>query len=269
MVRSISCINLITSGLRLSKSQIRSRNYTTNVRTKVAVSMYSTYRNFHHSRRSDKRDFYEGKLNIQYQLSLLFLNKHQRHQYLVLGVPKDAPKTDIKKKYFEMAKKYHPDVNKDDPSAGAKFREASEAYEILENDEKRKLYDSYGHAGIDPNSGFGGGGGNPFAGGFGGGNPFGGFGGFGGVQWEFRDGSSNQMNNENITDIFEELFGGGGGRREKARRGHGMDVRTSIRLSFLEAVNGCTKDVQVDVPTKTGKTKQMKRKEVTLKIPKG
>eukprot|EP00607_Mallomonas_marina_P007662 CAMPEP_0182422458 /NCGR_PEP_ID=MMETSP1167-20130531/8163_1 /TAXON_ID=2988 /ORGANISM="Mallomonas Sp, Strain CCMP3275" /LENGTH=391 /DNA_ID=CAMNT_0024600541 /DNA_START=292 /DNA_END=1467 /DNA_ORIENTATION=- len=211
----------------------------------------SVSRSFHSTSRNEKRDYYE-----------------------VLGVPKGASKSDIKKKYFELAKKFHPDVNRDDTSAGEKFREASEAYEVLENDEKRKMYDNFGHAGVDQASAAGAAGGNPFAQGFGG---FGGFGGpFGGgnVQWEFRQGSpfggGQQVNNEQINELFEELFGGGRGRQ---RRGHGSDVRTTLRLSFLEAISGCSKDVQVDVPVRTGsdgkKARQMKRKTVTLQVPRG
>ncbi len=143
----------------------------------------------------------------------------------MLGITRDASKTDIKKKYFELAKKYHPDVSSD-PSAGEKFREVSEAYEILEDEEKRKLYDNFGHAGVDPQAAASAGNGNPF-GGFGG-FGFGPFGG-GNVQWEFRQGGQ-QVSSENINELFEELFGG----RPRQRRGQGADVRTTLRLSFLE-----------------------------------
>ena len=86
---------------------------------------------FHSSRALQKRDFYD-----------------------VLGLSRGASKADIKKKYFELAKKYHPDVNKE-KDAQDKFREVTEAYEVLEDDKKRELYDNYGHAGVDPNSDFG------------------------------------------------------------------------------------------------------------------
>jgi curved DNA-binding protein CbpA len=70
--------------------------------------------------------------------------------YKVLGVTKSATKDEIKRNFRELAKKYHPDLNRTDPTAEAKFKEVSEAHEILENEQKRKLYDSYGHDGVDP-----------------------------------------------------------------------------------------------------------------------
>ena len=109
-----------------------------------------------------------------------FSSANKRDFYQVLGVPKGATKADIKKSYFQLAKQFHPDTNQGDVKAAEKFKEATEAYEVLSDDEKRPLYDQFGHAGVDPNSGFGQQpGGNPF------GNPFGG--GAGG--FNFHDGS--------------------------------------------------------------------------------
>jgi len=104
----------------------------------------------------------------------------KRDYYEVLGVQKGASDDEIKKAYRKLAKKYHPDLNKDNPEAADKFKEAAEAYDVLSNSEKRSRYDQFGHAGVDPNSGFGGGGSdfvsrnankheNPFGGGVGGG----------------------------------------------------------------------------------------------------
>ncbi|RLN95056.1 hypothetical protein BBJ28_00023015, partial [Nothophytophthora sp. Chile5] len=83
----------------------------------------------------------------------------KRDFYDVLGVSRDADKNEIKKKYYQLAKKYHPDTNKADPNTAKKFAEATEAWEILGDDDKRQKYDAYGHAGVDEQSGFGGGGG--------------------------------------------------------------------------------------------------------------
>ena len=154
--------------------------------------------------------------------------------YSVLGVNKNASKDEIKKSFRQLAKKYHPDLNKDDKDAEKRFQEVSEAYEVLEDDQKRQMYDSYGHAGVDPNfAGAGGGGGNPF-GGFGG---FGGFPGGGGFRVHTQQGGS--MDAEDLFDFFNQAMGG-------AQRGAGKDVQTSVRISFMEAVNGCAKDVKFD-----------------------
>ena len=147
---------------------------------------------------ADKRDFYE-----------------------VLGVQRSATDDEIKKAYRKLAKKYHPDLNPDDSSAEQKFKEVSEAYEILSDKEKRSRYDQFGHAGVDPNFGAGGG--------------AGGFGGFGGFD---------------MGDIFGDIFGGGFGGfggRNNARRGpqRGSDVNTEVSISFEEAAFGCEKEINL------------------------
>ena len=154
----------------------------------------------------------------------------KRDYYEVLGVPKDADDAAIKKAYRALAKKYHPDANPGDKEAEAKFKEASEAYAVLSDAEKRRKYDQFGHAAFD---GMGGGGGfdynsaefqdifsDLFGGGFGG---FSGGGGFGG---------------------FSDFFGGG---RQSARSNQpmrGMNVRAAIRITFDEAMTGCEKNIQ-------------------------
>ncbi|MBL0191770.1 MAG: DnaJ domain-containing protein [Saprospiraceae bacterium] len=82
----------------------------------------------------------------------------KRDYYQVLGVTKNASEAEIKKAYRATAMKYHPDRNPDDKAAEEKFKEAAEAYEILSDADKKAKYDRYGHAGVDPNAGFGGGG---------------------------------------------------------------------------------------------------------------
>lgn len=147
-------------------------------------------------------------------------------------MPRNASKEEIKKKFRELAKKYHPDLNKNDKSAEKKFQEVSAAYEVLEDDNKRKQYDAFGHAG----EGFAGQqGGNPFAG-FAGG--FGGFGGFDFSSGGFRvdPNTVGGMGSDDLFDILNQAMGG-------AARGAGQDVQTQLRISFLEAVNGCTKNI--------------------------
>ncbi len=144
----------------------------------------------------------------------------KRDYYEVLGVQKGASADEIKKAYRQAAKKYHPDLNKDNPEAAAeKFKEANEAYEILSDDQKRAAYDQYGHAGVDPNAGFGGGG-------FGGG-----FGGF------------------DMGDIFDSFFGGGfgGGSSRRAQNGprRGNDIQHQVVLDFKEAAFGVDKEIEI------------------------
>jgi molecular chaperone DnaJ len=192
--------------------------------------------------------------------------QEKKDYYAVLGVPKTATKEEIKKKFRELAKKYHPDLNKDDKSAAKKFQEVSEAYEVLESDEKRKNYDTFGHAGVDPN----------FTGGDAGGNPFGGFGGFGGFgNGGFRVHTTNMngMDVEDIFDVFQQAMGGG-----RASTGVGQDVQTTATLSFLEAVSGCSKQIHYEyfirepIASSGGRRqyqKIRKSKSVTVDIPPG
>lgn len=136
--------------------------------------------------------------------------------YEILGVPRDASKDQIKKAFRRLAQQYHPDVNKSD-DAETRFKEINEAYQVLSDDEKRALYDRYGHAGLQS---AGGGGYNADMSGFG-----------------------------DLGSIFEELFGGFGGRtagganRRQPRRG--ADLRADIRLAFEEAVFGAERDLEI------------------------
>jgi len=170
--------------------------------------------------------------------------------YKTLGVDKSASAADIKKAYYGLAKKYHPDTNKE-ATAKEKFAAAQSAYEILSDAEKKKAYDSYGAAAFDQNGGFnpgaagggpGGMGGNPFGGGgFGG---FGGFGSSGGFQGGFQD--------INFEDLFGAFAGGrrprSGGRRspfaaEEILVGENIEVQTNI--SFLDAAKGVKKEIHI------------------------
>lgn len=149
----------------------------------------------------------------------------KRDYYEVLGVPKSASADEIKKAFRKLAVKYHPDKEGGDE---AKFKEASEAYEVLKDQQKRQRYDQFGHAGV---------GGDPSGGAGFGGNPFEGFGGFSGqnVHFDFGDGG--------LGDIFGQFFGGGGQRQQGPRRGR--DVETAITLSFEDAVFGMEEKVEL------------------------
>ena len=144
----------------------------------------------------------------------------KRDYYEVLGVDKNADDATIKKAYRNLAKKYHPDANPGDEEAAAKFKEASEAYAVLSDADKRRQYDQFGHSAFDGAGG---------AGGFDFNNMdfsdiFGGFG-----------------------DIFGDIFGGSRGRSRNSNGPmRGADVRTGIRITFEEAVFGCKKEVTIN-----------------------
>jgi len=145
----------------------------------------------------------------------------KRDYYEVLGVSKDADDAEIKKAYRALAKKYHPDMNPGDAEAEKKFKEASEAYAVLSDAEKRRQYDQFGHA--------------AFEGGAGGAGGFGGF--------DFNGADFGDI----FGDIFGDLFGGGGRRGGRANNGpmKGANIRKSIRITFEEAVFGCKKELEV------------------------
>lgn len=149
--------------------------------------------------------------------------QEKRDYYEVLGVSKTATDEEIKKAYRKLALKYHPDYNPGDKSAEEKFKEINEAHEVLSDPEKRKRYDQFGFAGVDPN----------YAASQGG---AGGFGGFGGVD---------------LGDIFGDIFGGGfggfggGARANPNAPRKGQDIRVRITLSFDEAVHGCKKNITI------------------------
>lgn len=143
----------------------------------------------------------------------------KRDYYEVLGLQKGASADEIKRAYRQLAKKYHPDINKE-AGAEEKFKEINEAYEVLSDDQKRARYDQFGHE--DPTQGFGGGGAG-----------FGGFGGegFGGFE-----------------DIINSFFGGGA-RRSSNSNGprQGEDIEKQMTITFEEAVYGCKKKIRVSV----------------------
>ena len=144
----------------------------------------------------------------------------KRDYYEVLGVDKSASPDEIKKAYRKLAKKYHPDLNPDDKEgAEAKFKEVTEAYEVLSDPGKKQQYDQFGHAAFDQTAG----------GGYGGG--YGGFGGF-----------------DDVSDIFSSFFGGGFGRGSQNPNAprRGRDITQNIDLSFEEACFGTEREITVN-----------------------
>lgn len=144
--------------------------------------------------------------------------EQKRDYYEVLGVDRSADEATIKKAYRKLAKKYHPDMNPGDKEAEKKFKEASEAYAVLSDADKRRKYDQFGHAAFDGGAGGAGGGGFDFSG-------------------------------MDMGDIFGDIFGDffGGGSRRQASNGpmKGANLRTSVRITFEEAVFGCEKEIEL------------------------
>jgi molecular chaperone DnaJ len=151
--------------------------------------------------------------------------EQKRDYYEVLGVDRGADDATIKKAYRQLAKKYHPDANPGDKEAEQKFKEASEAYAILSDADKRRQYDQFGHAAFDGGAG----------------------GGAGGFDFSGMD----------MGDIFGDIFGdffGGGARRSGASNGpmKGANLRTSVRITFEEAVFGCEKELELVLKDECG-----------------
>lgn len=142
----------------------------------------------------------------------------KRDYYEVLGVSKNATDAELKRAYRNLAKKYHPDMNPGDKDAEHKFKEASEAYEVLSNSDKKARYDQFGHAA------------------FANGDGQGGYGGFSGFEFDMGD---------IFGDIFGDFFGGGGSRQRSNGPMKGASIKTSIHLSFEEAVFGVEKEIEI------------------------
>ena len=142
----------------------------------------------------------------------------KRDYYEVLGVERNADEETLKKAYRKLAKKYHPDANPGDEAAAEKFKEASEAYAILSDPQKRQQYDQFGHAAFEQGGGFD-------AGGFDFSDIFGGMGGMG--------------------DIFDDLFGGGRRSSNPNAPMQGANVRARVSISFDESISGCVKNLEI------------------------
>lgn len=149
----------------------------------------------------------------------------KRDYYEVLGINRNATADEIKSAFRKLSKKYHPDLNPDDPTAEEKFKEINEAYQVLSNSEKKARYDQYGFAGVDPS--------------YGAGQGYGGF-------------NATGFGAENLGDIFSSFFGGGFGgfggssrTRDPSAPRKGSDVYASVNLTFLEAALGCSKTITI------------------------
>ena len=140
----------------------------------------------------------------------------KRDYYEILGINRDASEDDIKKAYRKLAMKFHPDRNPDTPSAEEKFKEAKLAYEILSDANKRAAYDQFGHAGVDQQAGFGGGG-QGFSGGFA--DAFGG--------------------------IFDEIFGGARGGQGRSNVYRGADLRYNLEITLEQAARGTEHKIRI------------------------
>jgi molecular chaperone DnaJ len=168
--------------------------------------------------------------------------------YDILGVKRDASEKDIKAAYRKLARKHHPDVNPGDKSAEERFKEISEAYEVLSNKSKRQVYDQVGHAawkaGIKQAPPPGGGGGGPFGGGFEG--------------FEFRDGGGAV----DLEDLLGGFFGGGRGRRRASGPVRGEDSLARLAISPAEAVRGGERRLTLSTGAGGGES-------LTVRIPAG
>ena len=144
-----------------------------------------------------------------------------RDYYEVLGVDKSADADEIKRSYRRLAMKYHPDRNPDDPDAESAFKECAEAYEVLADEQKRQIYDQYGHEGLR---------------------------GRGAAGHDFS-----RMNVEDIFSMFNDIFGGGGGgggpfggqgRGGRQRVARGFDLETEVGIELKDVLTGCSRDVE-------------------------
>ena len=165
--------------------------------------------------------------------------------YGILGVKKDAKADEIKKAYRRLARKHHPDVNPNDKASEDKFKEVQEAYDVLSDEKKRKVYDRFGYYNdnLDPDS--------PFGAGAGAGRGAGGFD-FSGFAWDTGSpGSSTGSGGTSFRDIFSDLFGGGNRTQEPPEPPRplpkkGKDIEIPLALSFEESVTGLTTNLTVD-----------------------
>ena len=184
----------------------------------------------------------------------------KKDYYEVLGIQKSADENEIKRAYRKLAKKYHPDTNQGDEQAAEKFKEINEAYDVLGDEKKRKLYDQYGFAafqeGFDPEAYK-----RASSGGFHGGFGQGGFG-----QSGFGQGSNYQefhFEGGDMGDIFGDMFGdmfhgrGNGGFRQQSYRMKGEDLHADVQVGFDDAIFGCDKVIHLNSQDGSGRSQSL------------
>jgi len=263
--------NPMSTALALHSHDHRSHEPTSSFNSKDSCDQHRRHysslpisNNFHSSNLSNNVHFNYKNHKIERTKVVRLLSSEAKEDfYKILGVTKEADKGKIKKAYFKLAKEYHPDTNQGDAKAAEKFKQVTEAYETLSDNKQRELYDAYGHAGVDPNSGFGGGG-NPFGSS---GGPFGPGGGynFGDGSFHFSSNSGSEINPE---DLFDAFFGGGARQRGPKR---GSDLQMRVSLTFQEAAFGVKRDLNVKYQFRNSNTGrvEIKSSEVEVTIPAG
>jgi DnaJ-class molecular chaperone len=213
-----------------------------------------------------------GSTSCEKQMGILRTMATKRDYYEVLGVSKTAPADDIKKSYRRLARKYHPDTNRGDPSAEAKFKEVQEAYEVLSDPKKRQAYDQFGHAGVSSAQAA-----EAAAAAASAGRGAGGF----RYSTQTPGGATVDFGEVDINDILESMMGGGGGARGRGRGGAGgfpgfggrrqgsaqdvpgQDISYPVRISFEQAIRGTNVDVRLNTPDRSIE------ETISVKIPAG
>ncbi len=175
----------------------------------------------------------------------------KKDYYEVLGISKNASETEIKSAYRKLARQHHPDVDKS-PGAEEKFKEISEAYQVLSDPQKKGAYDQFGHTAFEPGGGFGSAGFNPFGGGF--------------KSYTYTNGNPNVHFDfggfEDPFSLFEQIFGNMGGfSGNPFGQSYVRRLTYQMNISFDEAVHGATKDIEIE--------EKGKRKRLNIKIPAG